>query len=265
MISDRQNLSALIEDLMNDLISKKFKDLTEFLSNKIESEYSYINYDHDEFVKLKNLIYDVNDYFTEDILKLVDSYNLDSKLMSKENCLNQIKKSIKHAKAIKENEDKNKHKRQKVIEIDEWEVDKKLTMANGVSASEIERIITVRRSIYIYFDILKKSYKADVPKCVIMYLIDRTTKEMNSRLHNAVRKQKDLLLLVSESKDIVMERQIAVENIARLEEVKAEIRKLKRDLRSSNNSLILDNPEDCNNEGDDEEVIMQTKSNDFDA
>ena len=69
MISDRQNLSALIEDLMNDLISKKFKDLTEFLSNKIESEYSYINYDHDEFVKLKNLIYDGNDYFTEDILK----------------------------------------------------------------------------------------------------------------------------------------------------------------------------------------------------
>ena len=242
MIPDRQNLSDLIENVMTNLITENFNDLTEFLENKIKSEYSYINYDHDEFVKLKDIIfsnYNNEDYNDQGTDRLINAYNLDGRLLSLRNCVAQIDKSI-----IEEKQNKSNHKRQKVNEVDEWDVDTEFTIANGISSSDKNRIIQVRRSIYIYFNILKKSYKADVPKYVIMYLIDKTTNSMNSRLHYAIRKEKDLLLLVSERKAIANKRQTAVENIDRLQEVKDEIKKLKRDLTSSKTSMVLDELEE---------------------
>ena len=83
MIPDRQNLSDLIENVMTNLITENFNDLTEFLKNKIKSEYSYINYDHDEFVKLKDIIfsnYNNEEYNDQGTDRLINAYNLDGRL-----------------------------------------------------------------------------------------------------------------------------------------------------------------------------------------
>ena len=91
-----------------------------------------------------------------------------------------------------------KQKRQKVQETEEWEGSEDTSKAKDTQTVEIDKVVCMKRAVYLYYAILKKSFKADVPKFVVMYLIDKTTNEMNVRLHQAAEKVQNKIDLVSD-------------------------------------------------------------------
>ena len=76
MLIGKHNLSKLFLEVMFELFSDNYKDLSEFVHNRIESEYSYINYNHDDFAQLKECITSDRDYSNFDFKFLGGSYNL---------------------------------------------------------------------------------------------------------------------------------------------------------------------------------------------
>ena len=127
------------------------------------------------------------------------------------------------------NGSKFKFKRQKIKEEDEWDVDQRFTLADDLSSKEKDNITYIKRIIFVHFHILKKIFKIEIyyTKICCNVLIDKTISTINTRLHNAVRKVNDPMKLVAERSNIVKKRQIAVDGIEILGEVKLALRELK--------------------------------------
>ena len=143
-----------------------------------------------------------------------------------------------------------------------WELPSKMSMAFGLASHEKDNIIYMKRVIHVYFSILKKNLKADIPKYIVMHIIERTIDDTSSRLHKAVSDVNNSLFLVSENKDIVQKRQIAVDNIKKLETALTAINALKRkqSIVPLFESDLDDSFSDNDQENQDEEMIISNES-----
>ena len=269
--SMRQNLGALFGETMDAILTENFEKLTKFLSDNIKSEMSYLNYDHEDFVQLREYIVSDEEYKDNQIEHLKERYGLEINLFKKKTCLRQIEQSINEAKRLQNGElEKLKHKKvrhRKVNSVNikeniRWELPLKMSMAFGLASHEKDNIIYMKRVIHVYFSILKKNLKADIPKYIVMHIIERTIDDTSSRLHKAVSDVNNSLFLVSENKDIVQKRQIAVDNIKKLETALTAINALKRkqSIVPLFESDLDDSFSDNDQENQDEEMIISNES-----
>ena len=264
----RQNLGALFGETMDTLLTENFERLTKFLSDNIQSEMSYLNYDHEDFAQLREYIVSDEDYKYDEIKHLRERYGLDTNLFMKKICLRQIEQSIDEAKKLENKElekpksKKVRHRKVKSVQIkqkDGWELAPKISMASCLASHEKDNIIYMKRVIHVYFSILKKNLKADIPKYIVMHLIERTIDDTSTRLHNAVSNVNNSLFLVSENEDIVQKRQTAVNNINRLKAALTAINALKRKQGMASLSQSDSEESDSGIELSDEEKIETKK------
>ena len=282
----RNILRGLLEETMHSLLDENLNKFAEIIKDKIEAEKSYLNYAHEDFDCLRQDILGNISYYNDNLSTLKERCNFDqrqkNRYVSEKNqaenyyifdtdifqygkCQSQIQDSINAAKhaAAQEEEKRNARRQRKPDQYskkDDWEVREKMSLADNLQDHEIDNIIKMKRVIYIYFQILKKNFKADIPKYVVMYLVERTIKEMSARMHNAVRKFDNNMHLVSENEEIAKKRRTVKENIQKLEKAKLAIRKLKSNrLRLSHfeeNSDGSETNSDADTNADGEERIQ---------
>jgi hypothetical protein len=235
-LNSRRSLKAFIETKMDALLKKNFKVAQEFLEDRINAEEEYINYDDDDFTHLKQYIISDDDPEPEVLDVISKQYGVRSDLFVKSGCIEKINESIMEAQQKKSR--KKKTTVRSTIQYsgaslgnrinDEWNIEKFVDIGKGLSNSDKDNIIYMKRVIHCYYCILKKAMKTETPKFIVSFLIKNTLNDISTTLLMALMKEKDKLALVSENEDTRKTREIATNSLNALDIAMSAIKVLKR-------------------------------------
>lgn len=138
---------------------------------------------------------------------LQKQYKVDSTLFIQQKVYGQIDSAIQ---AAKENLQKSQRQifDQNEEETDVWVVEPKIDISKGLSIEDYKNIMCIKRIIHSYFAILKKDFKANLPKYIVKFLVRATIAKMRIQMQMALRKHEDIISLVYEDPEVRKQREI---------------------------------------------------------
>lgn len=151
-------------------------------------------------------------------------YDIDPSLFKQEYVYKQIDESIRRAKK------KQKDNPTFIDEsdIDPWNIETSVDISKGLSFEDKQNLMSMKRVINSYYGILKKSFKSDIPKFIVKFLIKTTEERMKIEMQMALTKHKDPMSLVIEDPEIRKKREISQNNIKQLKIAMRSIKLMKR-------------------------------------
>ena len=229
ILKNRKELRKFIYKNMEDLININYTSLIEFIEQRIEAEKSYINYDDDYFLLVKPHIITEKDPDMNVLNYLKTNFGIDYKIFQKSHVYSQINSSISNA--TDKNYENQENKYFGIYDSDiikSWKIESILNLSHGLSDDDYKNIMSMKRVIHSYFAILKKEFKASVPKYIVQFLVSKTISNMRTVLQMALAKHKDQMSLVYEDPDIRTKREIALNNIKQLKVAMKALKSVKR-------------------------------------
>ena len=230
-LENRKQLRMFIHDNMEKLIEKNYNSLREFIEQRIEAEKSYINYDDDDFMLLKPYIITEKDPENETLNYLKTNFGIDYALFMKDRVYTDINAAITLSKKQNGYNSRNKYfgaYDSDEDESDNWKIEGGVNLSHGLGDDDYKNIMSMKRVIHSYFAILKKEFKASVPKYIVQFLVSKTISNMRTVLQMALTKHKDQMGLVYEDPDIKTKREIALNNIKQLKVAMKALKSVKR-------------------------------------
>jgi len=231
-LEPRQKLRAFIQETMEKLLEDNYQNLLGFIKQRIEAEKSYINYDDDDFMLLKPYIITDDDPDEETLNYLEKNFNLNKDLFNKEVVDEEINEAIDHAKRYpKDKKSSNKHSEDDSSEeenLETWDVKDSVDISNGISPDDFKNIMSMKRVIHSYFELLKKEFKTNVPKYIVEFLVRSTVSKMRTALQMALMRHKEPMSLVYEDESTRSKREISQKCIIQLKVAIRAIKSMKR-------------------------------------
>lgn len=225
-LEPRNSLRNFLRDTMEKLIEENRETLKEFITQRIESEKEYINYDDEDFSLIKPHIITDEDPDEQTLRYLKQQYKIDPSLFIEEKVYEKIDTAIENArKAMKKSKKPSHHDDD---DMDPWDVEKKVDISKGLSSEDYKNIMSMKRVIHSYFSILKKDFKANVPKYIIKFLVRTTINRMRVSMQMALRKHEDIISLVYEDPEIRKQREISQNSLRALKQAMKAIKSVKR-------------------------------------
>jgi dynamin 1-like protein len=220
----KKNLRLFLIENLENLLNRNYEKLREFIIEKIWAEKSYINYDDTDFVFMKPFMITEKDPEDEIIRNMQVHYDIDPSLFKQEYVYKQIDESIRRAKK------KQKDNPTFIDEsdIDPWNIETSVDISKGLSFEDKQNLMSMKRVINSYYGILKKSFKSDIPKFIVKFLIKTTEERMKIEMQMALTKHKDPMSLVIEDPEIRKKREISQNNIKQLKIAMRSIKLMKR-------------------------------------
>jgi hypothetical protein len=157
---------------------------------------------------LKPYIITEEDPSKENLAYLESNFEINSEIFQKELVYQDIKKAIEKARKNKINRKYDEISDDE--DMDPWNFEFEVDISKGISDDDYNNIMSMRRVIHSYFCILKRNFKADIPKKIVKFLVKNTTRNISSYLQNALYKCKDKTSLVNEDADIRTKREIKI-------------------------------------------------------
>jgi hypothetical protein len=207
-LDSRKSLRVFIQDNMENLIEENYSKLKECIKESVESEQCYINYDDENFALLKPYIITEEDPSKENLAYLESNFGINSEIFQKELVYQDIDNAIEKAKESKINRKHDEFSDDE--DMDPWNFEFEVDISKGISDDDYNSIMSMRRVIHSYFCILKRNFKADIPKKIVKFLVKNTTRNISSYLQSALYKCKDKISLVNEDADIRTKREIKI-------------------------------------------------------
>jgi hypothetical protein len=232
-LGSRLKLREFLHESMEKIIDKNYKFLLEFISNKIEAEKGYINYDDDNFKLVKPYIITDDDPEEEVLNHLEKNFGLDKELFKVDSAYSVIDQAINERRAAQSQSKKIK-KKVKVIDLSDdednvfWDIEFKVDIAKGLTEEDYDNIMYMRRVIHSYFEILKREFKSSIPKYIVQFLVRRTISEIRTSLQSSLHDQEDIMGLVEEDTEVKTKREIAQNCIKQLKISMKAIKSMKR-------------------------------------
>lgn len=217
-------LKDLIQNVVETLLKKSLGQCQEFIGNLVKSEISFVNYEDEYFslfkpsirneIDLKPLNKNEPEY--RSILELCKHFNLETKYFCKSQLMSSINESIQDEHKKKTVKKVNTTVQDSNSNPDKWKVTQQIEFDKDLSKEDIENIISMRKVIYFYYSILKKSFKANIPKHIVHFLVDNTLKNLREVVHEALKKHDDLKSLLEEDPEAKKDRELLQKNVEQL-------------------------------------------------
>ena len=171
-----------------------------------------------------------------------------------------INQSIQRAKKAAKFIEKDSPSFIEKTDMDPWDIETHVDISKGISPQDMLNIMSMKRVInsyfynlywnYIafyyfnknlnfnifelkkYFSILKKSFKANIPKLIVKFLLKSTEERMKIEMQMALTKNKDPMSLIVEDPDIRKKREISQNNIKQLKIAMRSLKLIKRGIEA---------------------------------
>jgi hypothetical protein len=223
----RKNLRLFLQDNMEKMLDENYNKLKEFIIERIDAEKCYINYDDDDFTLIKPYIITDEDPEEDDLHYLSSNFGINSNLFKKDYVYQEIKNAVDYSKKkVKKNKHIDLYEDEE--DFDPWDVEFEVNISKGISGDDYKNIMSMKRVIHSYFCILKKEFKANVPKYIVKFLVRSTIDNMRTYLQMAMNKHKDPMELVSEDPEVRTKREISRNSLKQLKIAMRAIKSVKR-------------------------------------
>lgn len=145
-----------------------------------------------------------------------NNFSVDPNLFKEELVNKSIEESIRKAKIAKGQEPPKIPRFIDESDMDPWNIETSVDISEGLFEDDWKNLMSMKRVISFYFSILKKTFKANVPKFIVKFLIKATEERMKVEMQVALAKHKDPMSLVIEDPEIRKKREISQNNIRQL-------------------------------------------------
>lgn len=224
----KRNLRIFLIENLENLLTKNYLKLKEFIIERIEAEKCYINYDDNDFVILKPYMITEKDPDEKAITYLQNHFDVDPLLFKQDYVYKTIQESINKAIKRARNKEKESPAFIEKEDVDPWEIETHVDISKGLSLDDMQNLMSMKRVINSYFSILKKTFKANIPKFIVKFLLKSTEDKMKIEMQMALTKNKDPMSLVVEDPEIRKKREISLNNIKQLKIAMRSIKLVKR-------------------------------------
>ena len=109
-----------------------------------------------------------------------------------------------------------------------WKIKDTIELCDGITRDEVSNIISMKRVLSCYFAILKKHFKASIPKYIVKFLIDDSIRTMRSDIITNFIEYDKKIELSKEDTEVCKERDMALHSMKSLKKAKKAIRNVKK-------------------------------------